>query len=272
MEDLRKRYEDVGSRWREGDFDSIRCPKRFGEFFRAINPKTDGLAKKVRVLGLMAGDASFELYFSHCLVSLGKRVELDILDFSSSMTAVAQSTESIALRKITRDVRDIRLATIKGEIEGENDFIILKFGLHDLPYDDQRMVLEEMPRLMSANGRLILVVYVSSTAEAQSHYNNIVMLKDSLIGYKTQRCFSTLGEIIDALGRAGFKRRIELESESKINYFKTELRDSRLRQIFREKIYQMDLMFGINKMLGISQAISGPEITFPLALITATKD
>ena len=263
MKTLKDRYEDVGPRWQQ-NFSSIRRPDLFGKFIDVIEPILNAESENIRVLGLMSGDAGFEFYFANHLVDLNKGVELDILDFSSTMLEVVKSMEGIVLRKIIGDVRYTK-------IEGEYDFIILKFGLHDLPREDQHLLLQNIPRLMSENGRLILIVFFSPTGEAQIHYNNILEKKDELSGYKTQRHFVTLGEIIDILIRAGLKPRIEMLSESNINYFKTELLDSESRKAFGAKLFQMNIFAGIDALLGITHTADGPEITFPLAVITAKK-
>jgi ubiquinone/menaquinone biosynthesis C-methylase UbiE len=263
MKTLRGRYEDVGSRWRQ-NFGSIRRPDLFGKFIDVIEPIPNAEFESAKVLGLMSGDAGFELYFANHLVGLNKRVELDILDFSPTMLETAESMENIALRKIIDDVRCTR-------IEDEYDFVILKFGLHDLTREDQLLVLRNIPRLMHENGRLILIAYFSPTSEAQIHHNSILEKKDELLGYKTQRHFATLGEIIDMLIRAGLNPRIEMLSESNINYFKTELLDSEIRKVFNAKLFQMNIFAGIDALLGIAHTADGPEITFPLAVLTAIK-
>lgn len=263
MKNLKDRYEDIGPRWRQ-DFGSIRRPDLFSQFIQVVNPGRDALAENVKMLGLMSGDAGFELYFARHLVGMGKKVELDILDFSPNMLEVAKPAEHIVLRKIVGDVRS-------SPIESENDLVIFKFGPHDLPAEDQSIVFQKIPRLMRKDGRLVLITYYSPTSEAQIHYNNIVELKDCLAGYKSRRHFATLGEIIDEIIKANLKPRIEMLSESKINYFQTELLGSEAHQAFSEKLYQMNLMFGINAMLGINENADGPEITFPLVIITAKK-
>lgn len=263
MKTLKDRYADVGPRWRQ-DFGSIRRLDMYDKFISIIVPGLNFDSENIKILGLMSGDASFELYFANYLVGLGKEVELDILDFSPTMLEVAESTENIALRKIIGDVRYAR-------IENKYDFVILKFGLHDLPREDQPLVLQNTPRLMSGNGRLILIAYFSPSGEAQIHYNNIVKLKDKLAGYKSERHFATLGEIIDMLIKAELKPRIEMLSESKINYFRTELLDSESRRAFNAKLFQMNIFAGTNNLLGITHTAEGPEITFPLAVLTAKK-
>jgi SAM-dependent methyltransferase len=260
MKTLKDRYEDVGSRWRQ-DFSSIRRPDLFGKFIDVIIDNAE--FESAKVLGLMSGDAGLELFFANHLVGLDKKVELDILDFSPAMIKVAKS-EGIILRKIIGDVRSAK-------IESEYDFVILKFGLHDLPREDQPLVLQKISRLMSENGRLILIVYFSPSREAQVHYNNMITLKDELVGYKSERHFATLGEIVDMVIKAGLKPKIKMLSESKINYFKTELLDSGSRKAFSAKLFQMNIFAGIDDSLGIIHTADGPEITFPLATLTARK-
>ena len=261
MKTLKDRYEDIGPRWRQ-DFGSIRRPDMYDKFLSIIVPGLNFDFKNIKILGLMAGDAGFELYFANHLVGLNKRVELDILDFSPTMLEITESTENIALRKIIGDVRYTK-------IEDKYDFVILKFGLHDLPREDQLLVLQNIPQLMPENGRLILITYFSSTSETQIHYNNIVELKDKLAGYESERHFATLGESIDALIKTSLKPRIEMLSESKINYFRTELLDSRSQKAFNVKLFQMNIFAGTDNLLGIVHTAEGPEITFPLAVLTA---
>jgi ubiquinone/menaquinone biosynthesis C-methylase UbiE len=263
MKTLKDRYENVGPRWRQ-DFGPIRRPDMYNEFLFIVTSSLDANSKHIKILGLMAGDAGFELYLANHLKNLGNEIEMDILDFSPAMLEATGFIEGILARKIVDDVRHAK-------IKDSYDFVVLKFGLHDLPREDQQFTLCKIPSLLSENGILILIAYFSPSREMQTHYNNIVRQKDELAGYKSERHFATLGEIVDMLIKANLKPRIEMLSESKINYFRTELLDSESRKVFNAKLFQMNVFAGVDNLLGIIHTAEGPEITFPLVVLTAKK-
>lgn len=65
-------------------------------------------------------------------------------------------------------------------------------------------------------------------------------------------------------------RKIEMLSESMINYFKTELLDNESQKAFNARLFEMNVFAGIEKLLDTTHTAEEPEIIFPLAVITAT--
>lgn len=107
--------------------------------------------------------------------------------------------------KVTRKVEDIRVSSLPSN---HLDALIIKMGLHELPYEEQLKALSESYRILKPGSRIYIWAPLTQTRHSTPYYREIIRKKDELAGYSQlvqNRYFSSKEELLELMKSAGFE-------------------------------------------------------------------
>ncbi|NTV40656.1 MAG: class I SAM-dependent methyltransferase [Candidatus Moranbacteria bacterium] len=257
---LLRRYNKIASAWNGDAYATLRRDDMLPAIIEAVS--ISSLPQQTKVLEAMCGTAKVGIALKEAIEKSGKHCNLSLLDFSQAMLDQA----AVAAEKICADACEILL-------DSESfDLVLTRFGIHDIEQTKQLMAIREVLRVLTKDGRYVLVAFCSS-AKTQFYYNRIANLKDELAGNKdsTDRYFPTEEEYLNLLRDAGFSSigiknhffsRIKLQATGEMPEEK-----SKLWADFVSKIPSK-----IKKKMHIQKQANGSfEYDFPVAIFVAEK-
>ncbi|OGJ17078.1 hypothetical protein A3K73_01475 [Candidatus Pacearchaeota archaeon RBG_13_36_9] len=186
------------------DFDKVHGDSS-GAYLELL--KSLDLRGDLRIGDIMCGYGEVS---SHLLEESRKRgISLDLSLLDSSSVQLDNSVKY--LQKYRQDKNKILL--ILGDARSHKfpmsslDLIIIKMGLHEVPFEDQRKILRNSAASLKQGGRLYVWESLGLDCEVNAYFKEIVRKKDELAGFKQMvrdRYFPNQEEIISLMEEAGF--------------------------------------------------------------------
>ncbi len=135
-------------------------------------------------------------------------IDLYLLDSSKIQLGsfVENSGRYLNSSRITPILGDARTYRFDSSIF---DIVIIKMGLHEVPFEDQRKVLTNMVDSLKGGGRLYVWESFGSTPKLNEHFNRIAHKKDELAGFHQMagnRYFPNESEIVNLMGQTGLSQ------------------------------------------------------------------
>ncbi len=88
---------------------------------------------------------------------------------------------------LRKQICDIRLIDARSLPYADNTFdvIFIKMGVHDVPHQDQKVVFDEVFRILKPGGRFVVWEILTNHSEEQDAFSAQINKKDSLAGYES---------------------------------------------------------------------------------------
>jgi ubiquinone/menaquinone biosynthesis C-methylase UbiE len=158
------------------------------------------------------------------LVALRVPIAIHCVDMNGELLQVAQR---LIVEQLPPNCRDkFTVITHEKELDSEKlpfadeqlDFVVVKMGLHELPFESQVSLIQDAYRVLKPGGRFViwgnLIDRDQVTGRDLIGFNEIIRKKDSLAGFgvmSNRRYFTSQEELFSSLTQAGFTAQLAFD-------------------------------------------------------------